>query len=97
MCMSDATLMRVGSAYRNGYRDGEAGRPNRYAGPADPLVRPFGHYDYHQGYEAGANDAHWEAVFAGRATDVKTRRCGLSDGSTFSLRDEAARQGLSFA
>lgn len=58
--LSDRTLERVSVSYRMGYRDGYDGLPERYKD--EPVaMRPFGFYDYTQGYEGGANDAKWNA------------------------------------
>lgn len=73
--MMDRTLERAGPNYARGYRDGEAGKrrnPPAVAGPC------FASHDYEEGYKAGANDAHWRAVYRGDACDVATRKCGLA-------------------
>ena len=57
--LSPATLNRVSNSYRRGYSDGYFGRES--ANPCDPhITKPFGNFDYQQGYRAGANDAKWE-------------------------------------
>lgn len=61
--LSNAMLERVSVSYRIGYRDGYDGKPEAYKN--EPVaMRPFGFYDYTQGYEAGANDAKWERKYA---------------------------------
>lgn len=66
--LSDATLERVSVSYRNGYRDGYAGRTNRVPETGlsligdDPIagtLKPFAANDYATGHKAGANDKHW--------------------------------------
>jgi len=76
--MHDDTLNRVSYEYRRGYRDGESGYPCKYPPPAlDILNRPFGKYDYIEGYKAGSNDQYWRTVYAGLCTDIRTKICGL--------------------
>jgi hypothetical protein len=85
--LSDATLNRVSSSYRRGYRDAEAGRPPQNA-PVETCggvpMKPFSDFDYNEGWNAGANDAYWAYVRsnglqgsqAGRNEWIEARRKG---------------------
>lgn len=64
--MTDATLERVSTAYRQGYRDGFAGREKAVVSTGierindniiGGTITPFAAFDYEQGYKAGQNDA----------------------------------------
>jgi hypothetical protein len=59
--LSPSTLERVSVAYRRGYCDGYARRPQAdSAGVRDEYILPFANGDYADGYKAGANDRKWE-------------------------------------
>lgn len=73
--LSDRTLERVSCSYRMGYRDGYDGKPEQYKD--EPVAtRPFGFYDYTNGYKAGANDAKWNAQRARERQPQATDREG---------------------
>ena len=64
--MQDSTLERVSQSYRQGYRDGFAGRVQCVIETGlsligdDPIggtLKPFAAFDYESGYRAGRNDA----------------------------------------
>jgi hypothetical protein len=71
--MMDSTLERVSISYRDGYRAGES---EARCSPAERTAGSFSHYDYMEGYSAGANDHYWSVIGRGDACDIKTRRCG---------------------
>lgn len=75
--LSPSVLGRVSASYRRGYMAAFEGAPCVDGRPSTGLGdRPFASHDFTEGYEAGANDLHWDTVYAGRACDIKTRRCG---------------------
>ena len=56
--LSPSTLNRVSASYRKGYYDGYQNKPNQYQSNPQ-LMKPFGKFDYQEGYKAGANDKKW--------------------------------------
>jgi hypothetical protein len=56
--LSNATLERVSTAYRRGYKDGYLGT-NNGANVRPEYIKPFAEFDYKKGLEAGRNDRYW--------------------------------------
>lgn len=56
--LSNATLERVGVAYRNGYNDGY-NKKEKFCEVKPEFILPFAKGDYENGYAAGENDRKW--------------------------------------
>lgn len=71
--MTPQLLDRATHAFRIGYQHGRDGKPFT----CEAVRGTFYHRDYSDGYAAGRNEVHWNAVKSGRACDIRTRRCGF--------------------
>lgn len=61
--LSYATLDKCTHAYRRGYRAGYEGAEMVDSNPSHGLGdRPFADHDFIDGYNAGQNDAYWDAI-----------------------------------
>lgn len=59
--MSPQLLNRATFSFRQGYLDGYFGKDRKYSADKDSL-KPFGEFDYNEGYHAGEREAFFNSV-----------------------------------
>ena len=72
--MSPKLLERATFSFRQGYLHGYYNEPRKYQQPDDSM-KPFGEFDYNEGYEAGKASAYWNRMsLSERRAESKRRQ-----------------------